>query len=201
MPRSSVGFSNRFANARKSIQYAVDDDELTNYESEDHSEELLKIEERLRSRKKLHRQRSSPRSKVEFIESGDSKPAEKESIRKEEKDVDSEYEDSIHEDDQRKDHKRNEKTEETFNSWHGLDVPQEKAELPKSFFTDGPTPWSNFEDLVLGQRFLNARLNPPPRDPRVALKQVVWSDAQARIVAELLKESRNLMEMFDQVAL
>jgi hypothetical protein len=56
--------------------------------------------------------------------------------------------------------------------------------------------------LVLGTRFLNARLSPiPQRIYRPDTKQVTWSDTQKKIVNDLMNEANSLLEMFDQVAL
>jgi hypothetical protein len=63
-------------------------------------------------------------------------------------------------------------------------------------------PFFSQTDLVLGQRFLNARLSPvPQRVHRPNLKQVTWSDAQVKIVNDLMQEATALMDMFDQVAM
>ena len=73
-------------------------------------------------------------------------------------------------------------------------------ELPRNYFIEsGPTPWSNFESLVLGQRFLNARLSPVPE--RISRPKVTWSDSQIKIVNDLMSEATALMDMFDQVAM
>lgn len=214
MPRSSVGFNNRFRSSRQSIRYA-EDEELTNEESEDdHSidrrQELLRIERNIKSKKKLHRQRSSsPSNDIAIvIDDADSSGVKvDEPSRKEKKSSDSEFEDSIQEDCKPKiTSKGPKKADSTFNSWHDLEVPDKKVELPKSYFTDGPTPWSNFQDLVLGQRFLNTRLSLlPDRQPRFNqgsnINQVAWTDSQIKIVTDLIKEANALMDMFDQVAM
>ena len=201
MPRSSVGFTNRFSDSKHSIQY--DDDELTNDESDENSRELIRIEKRLKAKKKLRRQRSSPRSNIDIvIEDEATGVIAVESIKSDKKNSDSEYEDSIHEDASKTNAKRPKKTDATFNSWHDLDFPEDKFELPRTYFTDGPTPWSNFQDLVLGQRFLNARLSPAPqRTTGSNSNQITWSDSQVKIVTDLIKEANALMDMFDQVAM
>ncbi|CRL07426.1 CLUMA_CG020396, isoform A [Clunio marinus] len=90
----------------------------------------------------------------------------------------------------------------TVNSWHDLEFPDENVELPRNYFTEGPTPWSNFHDLMLGQRFLNARLSPlPSRHQQSNVNQVIWNDSQVRIVSDLIQEAKALMDMFDQVAM
>lgn len=205
MPRSSVGFSNRFINSKHSIQYA-DDDELTNEGSDDNSKELIKIEKRLRSKTKLHRQRSSSRSNIDIVvEDEASKVVAVESIKNDKENSDSEFEDSIqeylHHDDTKRNGKSPAEKDATFNSWHDLDFPKEKFHLPRSHITDGPTPWSNFHDLVLGQRFLNARLSTVPRNLHPNSKQVTWSDSQAKIVTDLINEANALLDIFDQVAM
>lgn len=122
------------------------------------------------------------------------------------KESESEFEDSI------KDHqpdvikgstKLAKSTDYTFNSWQDL---ERKLEQPQSFLNikqDEPTPWSGFKDLVLGQRFLNARLSPTPKKQLQSqhVKQETWSDSQVKIVSDLIKEANALMEMFNQVAM
>lgn len=202
MPRSNVAFK-QLTTPRHKIRY-LDDDEDDENEAE---MQLQSIEGRIKKKSsKLARQKSQNIDVViedesdviaietfETISMDDTRAA-----------SDSEFEDSIQDDviipRQRK--KPVKTPNATFNSWNDLDFPAEKAELPRNYFSEGPTPWSNFQDLVLGTRFLNARLSPvPPRVFRPDMKQVTWSDSQKKIVNDLMNEANSLMEMFDQVAM
>lgn len=218
MPRSNVSFK-RFLDSRHSIQPY--DDDMLDEDTDDPNEELFNIERRLKTKKKLSRQRSTQKSNINIvIEDETSDVIAKESIgvnhndgsdehARKFKDSESEYEDSIHEDHHQQPDilkgsvKRPKTSDATFSSWHDLDFPDEKVELPRTYFTDGPTPWSNYKDLVLGQRFLNARLSPiPQRQPsRPNVKQVTWSDSQVKVVSDLIQEANALLEMFDQVSM
>lgn len=206
MPRSNISFK-RALDMKRTIQYADEDEDadLTNDdEMFDRSAEIMSIEKRLRSKKKLSRQRSSPqRSNIEDFDDDNTKAADP--VMKSHKDSDSEYEDSIQDDlqpDVVKASVKRSKGDTTFNSWHDLDGYDTKIELPKSYFAEGPTPWSNFHDLVLGQRFLNARLGAhPQRNARPNFKPAAWSDSQTKIVNDLIREANALMDMFDQVAM
>lgn len=175
-------------------------------------EELFEIERRMKSKKKYPRQLSRSKSPVIVIddEMDDIMMTETQKPDKVPKkvkhDSDSEFEDSIQEDLKHRSAKASMKPssppDATFNSWYGMDVPVKKFELPKSYFHDGPTPWSNFKDLVLGQRFLNARLSVAPMARSMNnFQQAAWSEPQIRLVNELLAEAQALMEMFDQVAM
>lgn len=212
MPRSNVAFR-KFNDPRHKIQYA--DEEFDSEMDEDQAAELCleKIERRLKTKKKLSRQKSTQKSNIEIVIEDDASdiiaietiPAE---IPGKYKSSDSEYDDSIQGDNASHDtvintgaSKLNKKRNDaTFNSWNDLDFEEEKVELPRSYFIEkGPTPWSNFESLVLGQRFLNARLSPVPE--RRSLPKVTWSDSQVKIVNDLMNEANALMDMFDQVAM
>lgn len=189
---------------KQKIQY-VDNEELTNDEDSDNqSRELIEIENRLRSKKKLSRQKSSqsPNKTLDILEADGNSAVLTKKIMKSSsfrQDSDSEFEDSIQDDVKSSELKS---SDATFNSWHDLKHSEEKVELPRSFFADGPTPWANFHDLVLGRRFLNARLSPTThRDSRANFKQVTWSESQVKIVKDLIKEANSLMDMFDQVAM
>lgn len=217
MPRSSVSFK-RFLGSKHSIQYTMDEEDLSNEEdTDDASKELLSIESRMKAKKKFTRQRPLPKSKIDIVvedEAADEAAAEKTAAAKAKKSKegsDSEFEDSIQDDLQpdviKGSVKRSKQSDSTFNFWHDLDFPEEKVELPRSYFTDGPTPWANFQDLVLGQRFLNARLSPSGlrqqqrQNMNTNMKQVTWSDSQVQIVTDLIREANALNDMFDQVAM
>lgn len=197
MPRSNVSFK-KFLEPKHKIQYA--EDEMSNDDdTDDATIEIMNIESRMR-KKKLSRQKTQQSANVDIVVENASDASDviaSETIpteRASKKDSDSEFEDSITEDLQpdviKGSAKRPKNPNATFNSWHDLDFPQEKVELPKSYFTDGPTPWSNFNDMVLGQRFLNARLSPiQQRHQRPNMKQVTWSDSQVKVVTDLIKEA------------
>ena len=153
MPRSNVAFK-KFMEPKHKIQYD-DENEMTNDDdTDDATVEIMNIEKRIK-KKKLARQKSQQIDIV--VENASQDVIASETIKTEnskKNDSDSEFEDSIT-DDLRPDvvkgsMKRPKQSDTTFNSWHDLDFPQDKVELPKSYFTDGPTPWSNFSDLVLG---------------------------------------------------
>lgn len=207
MPRSDVSFK-KFMNSKHSIRY----DEEMNTSGDDMGEELFEIERRMKSKKKYPRQLSRSRSPAIVIEDEmddinmSETPIPEKSPKKVKHDSDSEFEDSIQEDLKHRSAKASmgpsSPPDATFNSWHGMDIPQKKFELPKSYFHDGPTPWSNFKDLVLGQRFLNTRLSTAPMARSMNnFQQAAWSEPQIRLVNELLVEAQALMEMFDQVAM
>lgn len=209
MPRSSVSFK-KFMDSRHSLQFTENEDEME--ESMDHDDpgvELKRIEKRLTGGRKLSRQVSS-KQYSNFDESADdvvieATPRKTPKINKTE-DSDSEFEDSIQDDLQpdviKESVKRAKPSDTTFNSWHDLKSPAEKVELPRNYFSDGPTPWGNFQDLVLGRRFLNARLpSAPQRQFHSNMQQVSWSDSQAKVVNDLIREANALLDMFDQVAM
>lgn len=224
MPRSSVSFR-KFLDSKQTIQY---DDEIE--DEDDMKEDINDIEKRLKSRKKSSLHSINQRSNVDIvidspsviISSRNEVTAQQHAIPTppiRDKDSDSELEDSIQDDHIKKQqpdiisgslkhkpsrHGQGTDGDSTIDSWHDIDFPEneERPELPRSYFTDGPTPWSNFHDMVLGQRFLNSRLSPvPPRHHRHNLKQVTWSDSQIKVVSGLIEEANLLMEMFDQVAM
>lgn len=68
MPRSDVAFK-KYLKSKHTIQYADDDDsnEDENEYSARDTEDLFNIETRLRSKKKLHRQKSSPRPEIDIV--------------------------------------------------------------------------------------------------------------------------------------
>lgn len=221
MPRSNVSFK-RFTDNRHRIHYADDDeeeDDLGDSEyDDDASLQIEKIERRLKAKKKLSRQRSTQKSNIDIVIEDESDVIAIETIPAEVpmkgKNSDSEYEDSIQDEldnnstetvIRRRNNvaKRQKQADSTFNSWNDLDFDDEKVELPKSCFVEGgPTPWSNFHDLVLGRRFLDARLSPiSQRVHRPNLKQVTWSDTQVKIVNDLMLEANAMLDMFDQVAM
>lgn len=195
MPRSNVAFK-QLTTPKHKIRYLDDDDE-----TEEPEDNLKIIESRLK-KKKLPRQKST---NIDVVIEDESDIIAIETFETVPMNESSELEDSIQEEiiiPQRR--KAPVKTPDaTFNSWSdSLDFPEEKVELPRNYFSEGPTPWSNFQDLVLGTRFLNARLSPiPPRICRPDMKQVTWSDSQKKIVNDLMNEANSLMEMFDQVAM
>ena len=206
MPRSNVSFK-KFTDSRHKIQYADEDSEMDDDEEAEMC--LEKIERRLKAKKKLSRQKSTQKTNIEIVIEDDSSdiiaietiPAE---LPMKNKTSDSEYEDSIQGDCDNVVNKSSSKSKKskdaTFNSWNDLDFEEEKVELPRNYFIEsGPTPWSNFESLVLGQRFLNARLSPVPE--RISRPKVTWSDSQVKIVNDLMNEATALMDMFDQVAM
>ena len=138
------------------IQYDDEDKMTDDDDTDDATAEIMNIEKRIK-KKKLARQKSQQSAIDIVVENASQDVIASETIKTEnskKNDSDSEFEDSIN-DDLRPDvikgsMKRTKQSETTFNSWHDLDFPQDKVELPKSYFTDGPTPWSNFSDLVLG---------------------------------------------------
>lgn len=205
MPRSNVSFK-KLLETKQKIQY-LDDEELTidGEESDDQSRELIRIEKRLRSKKKLSRQKSQSPNIEEMMKENVSFPtiADKTVKTKEGgEDSDSEFEDDSIQENVIKKHHESKRNATTFDSWHDLKHTKEKIELPRSYFSDGPTPWSNFQDCVFSQRFLNARLSPIPQKAAQAnLRQETWSDSQVKVVSDLIKEANALMNMFDQVAM
>ncbi|KAG5670917.1 hypothetical protein PVAND_001146 [Polypedilum vanderplanki] len=219
MPRSNVSFK-RMTDKRHKIEYADDfEDEEAMFDDSDYDDaamhQIEKIERRLRSKKKQRHPTKSKTFEI-VIEDEASDVIAIETIPTEvpinsKKNSESEYEDSIQEDNdystatviKKANSKRHHELDSTFNSWNDLNYDDEKVELPRSSFVEGgPTPWSNFTDLVLGNRFLNARLSPvPPRIHRPNLKQVTWNDAQVKIVNDLMQEATALLDVFDQVAM
>ena len=167
---------------------SVDDDELTDDESAETNREIRKIEKRFRSFQGPMKANKSVVMKRETVETISVEQSQKDSQR-----YDDESDDSLQGD-----------FNTDFNKKisNHLKLPKKKVGIPQSFFQDGPTPWSNFQDMILGQRFLNARLSPSPlRQPRHYLEQVTWSEPQLQIVTGLMKEANMLLEMFDQVAM
>lgn len=145
MPRSNISFK-RFLDSKHTVQYADEEEWTNDEETDDPSKEIIKIERRLKSKKKLARQRSPHKSNIDIliedetsdiIETIPTDPQLSEQINSE-----SEFEDSIKDDHQpdviKESVKRTKPTDATFNSWHDLDFPEPKLELPRSF-TDGPT--------------------------------------------------------------
>lgn len=205
MPRSNVAFK-RILEPKHKIQY--DDEDNSNDDDSDYAtQEIINIERRLKSKTKA--KQIKPQKSIDIVIEDESDIIAIEKIfpetivpeKKERKGSDSEFEDSIQgdSDDEKMKSKLAKLGSATFNSWHDLDFPREKVELPRSYFNDGPTPWSNFQDLALGQRFLNARLN--GEFSRSNMKTVAWSDSQLKIVGDLMKEANALLDMFDQVSM
>lgn len=63
-------------------------------------------------------------------------------------------------------------------------------------------PWSDYRDMLIGQRLANMRLSPlPPKRPTLKKKTVSWSDTQERAVAELISEASAMMDAFDEVSM
>lgn len=147
MPRSNVAFK-QLTTPKHKIRYMPneDDDEM------DPENELHMIENRFKTKKKntkLSRQKSTnidvvieDESDVIAIETFETIPMDGN-----ERNSDSEFEDSIQEEIIiPKAKKKTTKTSSaTFNSWNDLDFPEEKVELPRNYFSEGPTPWSNFQ--------------------------------------------------------
>lgn len=134
----------------------------------------------MKLKKKLPRQRSQ-HSAFEILRGNEHSSSTK--------DVDSDFEDDINKSRQQcsKDFKNAKelnqmKDQTTTNQWQYLDTPQ--------------SPWSNYLD----QKF--NRCSPLfPEQPLLGSKNMIWSDSQAQIVSNLIKESDALLEMFDQIAL
>lgn len=197
--------------SRHSVQFtAENDEEMEEFsDPDDPGIELKRIEKRLTGGRKLSRQVSKQQEAFEDTTDDviiEPTPKKTSSVSKTAEDSDSEFEDSIKDDLQpdviRGSVKRPKHSDTTFNSWQDLKAPAEKVELPRNYFADGPTPWANFQDLVLGQRFLNARLpSAPQRQFHSSMQQVSWSDSQAKVVGDLIREANALLEMFDQVAM
>jgi hypothetical protein len=217
MPRSNVAFK-KILEPKHKLQYLDDeeDEEASDF-TEDPDIELLNLEKKFKakSKKKLTRQKSQGKQSINIViedESADviaieTIPAE--SPTKGYRESESEYEE-IHEEIYKPRVMRpreraapKEKSDDAYNNWHDLDFPQSKVELPRSYFTEGPTPWSNFQDLILGQRFLNARLSPiqPRQPPLPGQRHVTWSESQVKLVNDLIREANALLDMFDQVAM
>jgi hypothetical protein len=195
MPRSSVSFK-RFIQSDHRLEY---DPEFEDYDDEFFQrQELEQIERRLKPRSPKKSPMNTPNIVVQDVE--------------EKIGSDSEFEDSMHEDYRKhqpdiirasmQQQNQPKAVGSTMNLWQDLDFPDNKPELPRTYFTDGPTPWSNFKDLVLGNRFLNARLSPiPTRERRPNKKEVSWSGEQVKVVSDLISEANALMDIFDQVAM
>lgn len=210
MPRSNVAFK-RILEPKHKIQY--DDEDDSNDDDSDYAtQEILNIERRMKSKTKANP--IKPKTSIDIViedEASDIIAIETISAeklkKKEQKGSDSEFEDSIQGDSEADDEKQRSKLAKlgsaTFNSWHDLDFPRDKVELPRSYFTDGPTPWSNFQDLALGQRFVNARLTGEfsQRYLHPNMKTDNWSDSQLKVVGDLMKEANALLDMFDQVSM
>ncbi|CAO1427916.1 unnamed protein product [Diamesa serratosioi] len=216
MPRSSVSFR-KFLDSKQTIQY---DDEIE--DGDDMKDDIMDIEKRLKSKKITAMHSINHRSNVNIMNDNPRKEVTRQrdatpTPPKIDNDSDSELEDSIQDDPIKKHqpdiisesmkHKSSRHGTDggsTFDSWHNIDFPEheERPVLPRTHYTDGPTPWSNFHDMILGQRFLNTRLSPvAQRHHRPNLKQVTWSDSQLKVVSDLVEEANLLMEMFDQVAM
>lgn len=203
MPRSNVSFKS-VLDGNRSIQFVRDekDDDESNKQSQEEIE-LANIEDRMQLQSKIPSQKSSPSkisSPLRVTET-----VQQESLVISDKNSDSEYEDSIQDaqpDVVQASVKRAKHEDSTFNSWQDVDRFSAKSEMSNSFVAEGPTPWSNFQDLVLGQRFLNARLSSNQKFCRQAsFRQAAWTDSQVKVVRDLISEANALMDMFDQVAM
>lgn len=202
MPRSNVAFDT-FLGSKPAFKTSNDDDPSDDDETDESSRELMNIEKRLKSKKKLSRHRASSKPTFEVLLKDDASDV---TVKEAQKGSDSEFEDSIKEDHQpdviKGSAKRSKQPEATFNSWHDLEFNDEKSKLSRNYFANGPAPWSNFKDLVLGQKFLNARLYPSPhRRQHANFEQAAWADSQLKVVTDLMKEANALIDMFDQVAM
>lgn len=63
-------------------------------------------------------------------------------------------------------------------------------------------PWSDYREMLIGQRLANMRLSPlPPKRATIKKKTVSWSDTQERAVTELISEASALMDAFDEVSM
>lgn len=203
MPRSSVAFK-KIMSSKHSIQYE-DDGEYTN-DSDEMPHELMEIENRLRQKRKpsKHRLPQNPNIVIDDATEVPKDEMDKPSVSKvSPNESDSEFEDSIQEDLKVKSKRASEdKSDGTYNAWHDMDFQGSKVELSKSYFADGPTPWSNFKDLVLGDRFLTTHFTTSyQRTASHNFSQASWSDSQLKIVNDLIQESKALVDLFDQVAM
>lgn len=63
-------------------------------------------------------------------------------------------------------------------------------------------PWSDYREMLIGQRLANMRLSPlPPKRKTLKKKTVSWSDTQERAVTELISEASAMMDAFDEVSM
>lgn len=63
-------------------------------------------------------------------------------------------------------------------------------------------PWSDYREMLIGQRLANMRLSPlPPKRTTLKKKTVSWSDTQEQAVTELISEASALMDAFDEVSM
>lgn len=218
MPRSNVSFRKAYE-PRHKIQYYEDEEDEGENLSEDPELELLNLEKKLKSKSKLTRQKSQCQQRIDIVIEDESSdviaietiPTESRRRPRSRKDSDSDYEE-IHEEPKVIKPRPKPPSKENgaaYNSWHDLDFPDQKVELPRNYFTEGPTPWSNFQDLILGRRFLNARFSPTQPRPQqfqplhhqAHARHVTWSEPQVKIVNDLVREANGLLDMFDQVAM
>lgn len=210
MPRSSVSFK-KMLRHKHSIQYDDDEEDFEDSYEDFYARKSIEEIERKFSRD-IPNPISKKPSKNQPVKSISIVVEDENSnsiLEHPKEDSESDYADSIQGDSLQPDvirtnvqKNQNKESDTTFNSWQDLEFPDTKPELPRTYFSDGPTPWSNFKDLVLGNRFLNARLSPiPVRERRPGKKEVTWSDTQVKVVSELMSEANALMEMFDQVAM
>jgi hypothetical protein len=111
--------------------------------------ELQNIEGRIKSRSKISRQKSKNIDVVIEDESDVIAIETFETIASGEK-SDSEFEDSIQEEIIIPRKKPVKTPSTTVNSWNDLDFPpEEKVDLPRNYFSEGPTPWSNFQGFSI----------------------------------------------------
>lgn len=94
-------------------------------------------------------------------------------------------------------------------SWEDFDLTDdenndgyERPCLPRRTMTTSQTPWSDYREMLIGQRLANMRLSPlPPKRTTLKKKTVSWSDAQERAVTDLISEAAAMMDAFDQVSM
>lgn len=230
MPRSNVSFKKAY-DPRHKIQY-YDDDEEEEALSDEPDLELMNLEKKFKSSKgnKLTRQISQNKQRIDIVIEDESSdviaietiPTEPRSPRRggrsrsrsrSRRDSDSDYDEVYEEPKFIEPRRRESKVEEAGYNWHDLDFPERKVELPRNYFTEGPTPWSNFQDLILGRRFLDSKFSPMvsiPQRPQpmyqsfqqqTNARHVTWSEPQVRIINDLMREANGLLDMFDQVAM
>lgn len=237
MPRSNVSFKKAY-DPRHKIQYFDEAEEEE--QSDDDNFELSNLERKFSSgsskKNKLTRQKSQNKQRIDIViedESSDviaietfptdspksTRSSRSRSRSRSRRDSDSDY-DEVYEEPKVIEPRPRSKVDEPGYHWHDLDFPEQKVELPRHYFTDGPTPWSNFQDLILGRRFLESKFSPLPSIPQrpqqfqyvqqpyhmpqqqpINNRHVTWSEPQVRVVNELVREANGLLDMFDQVAM
>lgn len=203
MPRSNVSFDT-FLGTNPTLKASQHDETSDEDKTDESSRELMKIEKRLKSKKKHLRQRAASKAEVNVKTPDDVSDV---TVKENPKGSESEFEDSIKEDQQpdvvKGSAKRPKQPDSTFNSWHDLEFNDDKVKIARNYFADASAPWSNYKDLVLGQKFLNSRLSPVPQQRRQYsnFDQAAWADSQLKVVTDLMREANALIDMFDQVAM